>query len=224
VLAHASERVLPDREREIRRFLQHLQPYAQKLGYVPVFVFGSLVEDYREVLGDIPVRKAILTGFEHDVLANTSGRGSPTRPGLVASARESSAGRMGGLLLQLPLARAEPLLNRLFSREGIYEQDKYLLKLGRTEGELGDVEAVVFATNPDSPLAIGPTLDSRTAADLMHATGTEGSSLDYWRDGFIAPRERLGLEVPESIRRAVELAARTPPEGGGGGTGADTQE
>lgn len=105
---------------------------AAKLDGVPVFGYLSLrthnfaelgKQSQDEVVAGRDVFAARLPGFDVDVVASSMYRGTPAHPGAVAGLGKKEGAVTPGVVLKVPLARAEELLAVLLARELFAEGD-----------------------------------------------------------------------------------------------------
>jgi cation transport regulator ChaC len=150
-----------------------------KLDWVPVFGYLSLrthnfaelgKRSQDEVVHGRDVVNATLPGFDVEVVASSMLRGTPEHPGAVAGLGKKEGGAAPGVILKLPLARAEELLARLLARELFAEADladgrdddgrarsnqMYTTAVEVVQLETGEsVPALVFMTNAEGEKAV----------------------------------------------------------------------
>ncbi len=116
------------------KVVRDLQKKVEERGlpYVPVFGYLSLISDnYRElglnaqseVVDGKHVKDATLHDYSVGEVASTVFRGTPTHVGTVATLLERRDEQVSGVMLMLPLDRAEELLAVVCARELIAESD-----------------------------------------------------------------------------------------------------
>lgn len=158
-----------------------------KLDWVPVFGYLSLrthnfaelgKKSQDEVVAGRDVVNATLAGFDIDVVASSMFRGTPEHPGAVAGLGPKEGASTPGVVLKVPLARAEELLAVLFARELFAEGD---LKDGAGTGRpvsnamyAPRVETVSLEGGPSVPALVFVTNDrGAKAVDRKNAFGDE---------------------------------------------------
>lgn len=225
--------------------LQH-RVAEHELNYIPVFGYLSLrhdnyrelgIKDQSEVVSGTHVEKATLDNHAIDVVASTVFRGTPEHPGVVAGLSKKTGQNVPGVMLKIPLDRAEELLAVLYAREFFAESD--LRDRSDKDGNavsnamyapaietitVGDgkntreVPALVFRTNPDGAKFLGD-LTTEQLAHLMAAQGgfvdadgktRGGATLEYWLKGYINARTAANEPIDPRIAAAVELAPLFP--------------
>ena len=227
-----------------------LQSAVQKKGldHVPVFGYLSLRTDNHRELGKASqndvvdgqdVVPATLKGWDLEVVASTVYRGTPEHPGAVAGLGENAAGETPGVILKVPLSRAEELLAVVLAREFFAEGDlkdspgkdgpvsnaMYKpLVAPVTSGGDSDIPALVFVTNQDGAKAVKNIfskndLSTSELAWLFSAQGgfvddkgaaKGGPSVDYWEASYVKARDAAGQPVSPAIREAVDRAKLMP--------------
>lgn len=179
-------RLSPGDKRAIEVALGELQKQvrAAKLDYVPVFGYLSLrtlnfAELGKRCQADVvhgrDVVNASLPNHDVDVLVSTMFRGTPEHPGAVAGLAAKEGASTPGVVLKVPLDRAEELLAVVLAREMFAEGDLvdlrdqsgapvsnalYAPKVITVAQEDGrDVPALVFTTNEHGDKAVAATPD-----------------------------------------------------------------
>jgi cation transport regulator ChaC len=222
-----------------------------KLDHVPVFGYLSLRTDNHRELGKkaqgdvVPgtdTLDATLSGYDLQVVASTVYRGTPERPGAVAGLGACEGQSTPGVVLKLPLERAEELLAVVVAREFFAEGD-----LKDTTGPKGELvsnsmykpallsvqtkdgqtqPALVFVTNDQGAKDMGQVFGSRDLtvgqlAWLFSAQGgfvgddgkpKGGPSVDYWSQGYLAARKAAGQPISKKIAAAVERSKLMPQQ------------
>ena len=237
----------------IKVAIGHLQQAVRehKLDYVPVFGYLSLRTHNAAELGkksqdDVVIGKdvvpAVLPGFDVAVVASSVFRGTPDHPGAVAGLGKKAGTQTPGVMLKVPLDRADELLAVLLARELFAEADLYDHKSGASNAmyapmvetvtleDGSQVPSLVFATNEESFKAVdnkpdafgdGNGLTVQRMAYLFAAQGGfvrddgkafGGPAIDYWENSYLAARKAAGQPVDETIAAAVELSKLYPQE------------
>lgn len=221
-----------------------------KLDYVPVFGYLSLRTQNFAELGKksqsdvVPGRdvvNATLPDHDVDVLVSTMFRGTPEHPGAVAGLASKKGAATPGVVLKVPLDRAEELLAVVLAREMFAEGDLvdlhgrdgaavsnalYAPKVNDVVLEDGKtVPGLVFATNEQGDKAVfaqdGMAMTVERMAYLFAAQGGfvdatgkafGGPAIDYWEKSYLQARKAAGQPVDPKIAAAVELSKLMPQE------------
>lgn len=234
----------------IQGAVDELQAAVQKKGldHVPVFGYLSLRTDNHRELGKASqsdvvdgkdVVPANLKGWDLEMVASTVYRGTPEHPGAVAGLGKSESGETPGVILKVPLSRAEELLAVVLAREFFAEGDlkdsdgpngpvsnamyKPLVAPVSAEGD-NDVPALVFVTNEDGAKSMPNIFQKKDLSEaemawLFSAQGgfvdgngdaKGGPSVDYWEASYVKARDAAGQPVNPKIREAVDRAKLMP--------------
>ena len=164
-----------------------------------VFGYGSLV--WRPSLPFAVRRAARVTGWARRFWqASTDHRGTPERPGRVATLIEAPGAEVWGTGYAIAPADWPAVLDALEVREqGGYTRVE--VTAGLAEGLhagpiVGEVEAVIYIGTPANPLFVGPEPLAATAAVVRAAHGPSGDNISYVRELARALHE-LGAPDPE---------------------------
>ncbi|WP_233504273.1 gamma-glutamylcyclotransferase [Xylophilus ampelinus] len=239
-LTPSEQKLVADTIGELRHHVE-----AGQLNFVPVFGHWSLRTDNHRVLGKASQADVVegrdtlpasIKDYGMDFVSSTVFRGTPRHPGAVASITARIDDQVAGIVLKLPLARAEELLMGLLERELLSEAD--LRAVADVEGQprsnlmyrpavrpvvLDDgstVHALVFETNPHGAKSLSRVFDDadgltppRLAYFMTAQGGFEhagqrlgGSSLDYWRAGMQL-LEKSGIRPPALLGEAYDIAS-----------------
>lgn len=167
--------------------LGHLQP-GQDLW---VFAYGSLMWDPAVHFEE--VRRADLDGFARRFSYRTTlGRGTPDCPALMLSLDPATA-CCHGLAFRLAADSVACETAMLWQREMLRGGYCPLLLPMRTPQ--GEVEALVFASNPAHDGYVGPLPLAETARTIATACGVLGSNRAYL-DNLCAQLDTLGIDDP----------------------------
>lgn len=165
---------LPDHEREASRHaLLGPMPPARDLW---VFAYGSLMWDPGILFAE--VRLAALRGFGRRFsYKTTSGRGSPQAPALMLAIERQEGACCEGLAFRVPAGMADHESAILWRREMV--RGSYAPALLPLSTPQGEVEALVFTSDPACAEYAGELPLAETVALIASGCGPLGSNLDY---------------------------------------------
>ena len=164
-----------------------------------VFAYGSLMWDPGFCFSE--VRTARLQGYHRSFcLQSVLGRGSPECPGLMAGLDRGGSCR--GLAFRIESAQVDQETRIIWQREMLLHA--YVPSFLPIETELGNVEALAFVVDLQTP-SYRPGLSlEQTAGYMASGAGVFGTSLEYLQN-LAEHFEALGIEDEELFR----LYART---------------
>ena len=166
-----------------------------------VFACGSLVWDPGIRFDE--VRLAHVQGLSRRFcLRSKLGRGSPEKPGLMIGF--DRGGAVASVAFHIAPERVTEETRLLWRREMLV--GGYRPEFVPASTAQGDIEALAFIVNTDSPNYM-PELDMLTAAQIIAtAHGTYGSNLDYVAN-LVERLDAFGI-IDESVAELYRLASR----------------
>ena len=170
------------------------------------FAYGSLMWDPGIYFAE--VRLARLEGFQRRFTYKTLvGRGSPEFPALLLGL-ERQAGSCTGLAFRVSADLADNESAILWRREMV--RGNYSPTILPMRTPQGDIEALVFAANPNNAEYAGELPLDETAAIIATGSGPLGSNFDYLQQ-LATQLDHLGIEdsyVKRLVKR-TQVATRS---------------
>lgn len=204
-MGHGAAWRMPDDHREATRRVLLGQPGA--CGALWVFGYGSLMWDPGFHFDE--VRLAELDGFQRRFSYSISmGRGTLAQPALML-ALERAAGVCRGLAFCISAEQAECESEILWRREML--RGGYTPELHALRTPQGEVQALVFAANPEHPEYVGELPLHEAAAHIARASGPLGSNRAYL-DLLARQLHLLDIEDPYVEALHAQVLALPGPE------------
>lgn len=195
-------------QRAIENAVASLQKQVRdaKLDYVPVFGYLSLrtinfaelgKSSQHDVVHGRDVVNASLPNHDVDILVSTMFRGTPEHPGAVAGLTAKSGASTPGIILKVPLDRAEELLALVLAREMFAEGDLV---------DLHDVDGAPVSNALYAPKVLDVTQeDGRVVPSLVFTTNELGDKTVALQTNPFGDLQ--ALRKPDRIGLTVERIA-----------------
>jgi cation transport protein ChaC len=157
-----------------------------------VFGYGSLIWDPAVRFDE--VRRAVASGFRRRFCMHLEGgRGSPERPGLMASLDRTEGRICDGVALRIPAARVTEETRIMWMREMI--TGAYVPAFIPLSTPQGDIEALAFLVKHGDERYCDCS-DAEAARRIAFAEGTLGTNLEYLAQ-LVRHLDMLGIHDAE---------------------------
>jgi cation transport protein ChaC len=156
-----------------------------------VFAYGSLMWDPAFYFEE--VRCATLPDFHRSFCLKLEiARGAPHLPGLMAAL--DRGGECRGIAFRIAASKLETETDILWRREML--TDGYLARFLKVQTPQGDIEALTFVADHNSPKYVSGLTREAAARLIASAHGVLGSNIEYL-DELASRLEELNLPDPE---------------------------
>ena len=180
-----------------------------------IFGYGSLCYKRDELPSDEEFVGRVRGWRRLFAQSSTDHRGTPDKPGLVATllsdaqldelglrAADEPPSACCGMCCRVPKDRVADVLDALdFREKGGYSRDVVDVERASADGGAGSVRALVYSATPDNPNFVRPTSIDAAAATVAAAVGPSGPNPEY-----VFALERWLREVGEEDAHVFELA------------------
>jgi cation transport protein ChaC len=145
-------------------------------GEIWLFAYGSLI--WKPEVDHLAEQGGVARGWHRSFCFRMPRfRGTPEQPGLMMAL--DRGGQCRGVLYKLDAADPKTTLGKLFRREFTVKPPNSMPRWITVESEHGQLTALTFVMNRQSPLYVGK-LDPETVADILaSACGHWGSGAEY---------------------------------------------